>query len=101
VGLHVLAKLRYTAALYWPYDGPYSGRGPRRQYGQQRDDQHMPSAYVPSTARDQESRPQSAHMSLWHKQCAEVLNIVGSGQTHLPTKKTAPVVRCRSDVSLG
>ena len=31
VGLHLISKLRYHSALYVPYDGPYSGRGPRRK----------------------------------------------------------------------
>jgi len=31
--LHLIAKLRCDAALYFPYAGPYAGRGPRRTYG--------------------------------------------------------------------
>jgi putative transposase len=30
VGLHLVSKLRHTSALYFPYAGPYAGRGPRR-----------------------------------------------------------------------
>lgn len=29
--LHLLSKLRYDAAVYFPYTGPYAGRGPQRQ----------------------------------------------------------------------
>jgi putative transposase len=29
--LHLIAKLRGDAALYFPYAGPYAGRGPRRK----------------------------------------------------------------------
>src|SRR3989440_9374783 len=29
--LHLIAKLRYDAALYFPYTGSYAGRGPRRK----------------------------------------------------------------------
>src|SRR5262252_7184529 len=32
-GLHLISKLRCDAALYFPYTGPYAGRGPRRKYG--------------------------------------------------------------------
>ncbi len=28
--LHLISKLRYDAALYFPYTGPYAGRGPHR-----------------------------------------------------------------------
>ena len=31
--LHLISKLRCNAALYFPYTGPYAGRGPRRKYG--------------------------------------------------------------------
>ena len=33
LGVPLIAKLRYTAALYFPYDGPYAGRGQRKKYG--------------------------------------------------------------------
>ena len=101
VGLHLISKLRYTSALYLPYDGPYSGRGPRRKYGQKLDDQPMPAEYLQATSIDKEIKTQLYHMSLWHKQFAEVLNIVVSVKTHLHTKKTAHVVLFSSDVSLG
>ena len=32
-GLHIISKLRGDTALYFPYEGPYQGRGPRRKYG--------------------------------------------------------------------
>jgi DDE superfamily endonuclease len=34
LGLHLISKLRYDAALYFPYDGPYSGRGKRKKIWQ-------------------------------------------------------------------
>jgi hypothetical protein len=101
VGLHLISKLRYTSALYLPYDGPYSGRGPRRKYGQKLVYQHMPSEYLQSTSIDKEIKTQIYQMSLWHKKFAEVLNIVVIVKTHLHTKKTAHVVLFSSDVSLG
>lgn len=30
-GLHLISKLRHDAALHLPYEGPYSGRGPRQK----------------------------------------------------------------------
>ena len=101
VGLHLISKLRYTSALYLPYDGPYSGRGPRRKYGQKLDDQHMPSAYLQATSIDKEIKTQIYQMALWHKKFADLLNIVVIVKTHLHTKKTAHVVLFSSDVSLG
>lgn len=33
-GLHLISKLQYNAALYFPFQGEYSGRGPRPKYGE-------------------------------------------------------------------
>jgi putative transposase len=101
VGLHLISKLRYTSALYLPYDGPYSGRGPRRKYGQKLDYQHMPSEYLQATSIDKEIKTQIYQMALWHKKFADLLNIVVIVKTNLQTKKTAHVVLFSSDVSLG
>lgn len=100
VGLHLISQLRNDAALYFPYDGPYCGRGPRRKYGQKVDSQHLPSAYLKSTVIDQEIKTQIYQMALWHKKFAEMLNVVVIVKTHLHTHKTAHVVLFSSDLTL-
>ena len=45
-GLHLISKLRADAALYFPYAGPYQGRGPRRKYGAKLDVAAMPEQYL-------------------------------------------------------
>ena len=47
--LHLIAKLRADSALYWPYPGPYAGRGPRRQYGRKVHDDDLPVQYLQET----------------------------------------------------
>jgi DDE superfamily endonuclease len=101
VGLHLISKLRYNSALYWPADGPYSGRGPRRKYGQKLDYQNIRSTYLKSTSVDQDIKTQIYQMSLWHKKFADLLNIVVIMKTNLKTNKTAHVVLFSSDLSLG
>ena len=101
VGLHLISKLRYNSALYFPYDGPYWGRGPHRKYGQKVDDQHIPSAYLQSTTMDQEIKTQIYQMALWHKKFAEMLNVVVIVKTNLHTHKTAHVVLFSSDLTLA
>jgi putative transposase len=76
VDLHLISKLRYNSALYVPYDGPYSGRGPRRKYGQKLDYRNMPSEYLKATSIDKEIKTQIYQMSLWHKKFADLLNVV-------------------------
>ncbi len=59
VGLHLISKLRNHSALYVPDDGPYSGRGRRRQYGPKLDDQNIPSEYLKSMSIDKEIETQT------------------------------------------
>jgi putative transposase len=101
VGLHLISKLRYNSALYLPYDGPYSGRGPRRKYGQKLDYQNIPSEYLRSKSVDEDIETQIYQMSLWHKKFSDLLNIVVIVKTNLKTSKTAHVVLFSSHLSLG
>jgi putative transposase len=101
VGLHLISKLRYNSALYFPYDGPYCGRGPRRKYGQKVDYQHIPSTYLQATSIEKEIKTQVYQMSLWHKKFAELLNVVVIFKTNLHTHKTAHVVLFSSDLTLS
>jgi putative transposase len=100
VGLQLISKLRYNSALYFPYDGPYCGRGPRRKYGQKVDYRYIPSTYLQSTAKDKEIQTHIYQMSLWHKKFAEMLNVVVIVKTNLQTHKIAHVVLFSSDLTL-
>ena len=101
VGLHLVSKLRYNSALYFPYAGPYAGRGPRRKYGKQLDYRNIPSAYWQATSIDEGIETNIYQMSLWHKKFAEMLNSVVIVKRHLQTHKTAHVVLFSSDLTLG
>jgi hypothetical protein len=101
VGLHLVSKLRYNSALYFPYDGPYAGRGPRRKYGQKLDYQNIASEYLQATSLEKDIETRIYQMSLWHKKFADLLNIVVIVKTNLTTHKTAHVVLFSSDLTLG
>ncbi len=100
VGLHLISKLRHNSALYFPYDGPSLGRGPRRKYGQKLDYHNIPSEYLKSTLIDKDIKTQIYQMCLWHKKFVDLLNIVVIVKTNLKTNKTAHVVLFSSDLSL-
>src|SRR5215470_10858045 len=85
VGLHLVSKLRYNSALYFPYDGPYCGRGPRRKYGQKLDYQNIASEYLQATFIEKDIETRIYQMSLWHKKFADLLNIVVIVKTNLTT----------------
>ena len=101
VSLHLISKLRHNSALYLPYDGPYSGRGPRRKYGQKLDYQNLPSEYLKSASIDKEIKTQIYQMSVGHKRFADLLNIVVIVKTNMKTNKIAHVVLFSSDLELA
>jgi putative transposase len=101
VGLHLVSKLRHNSALYFPYAGPYAGRGPHRKYGKKLDYRNVPSAYLQATSIDEEIETNMYQLALWHKKLAEMLNVVVIVKTNLQTHKTAHVVLLSSALTLG
>ena len=101
VGLHLVSKLRNNSALYLPYEGPYSGRGPRRKYGPKLDYRHMPYEYLQSTVLEKDMKTQIYQLALWHKKFVDLLNVVVIVKTNLKTAKRAHVVLFSSDGTLG
>jgi putative transposase len=101
VGLHLISKLRHNSALYFAYNGPYSGRGPHRKYGEKLDYHKIPSEHLKSTSVDKEIKTQIYQMTLWHKKFVDLLNIVVIVKTNLKTNQAAYVVLFSSDLNLG
>jgi hypothetical protein len=56
---------------------------------------------VQATSIDEGRETNIDQISLWHKKFAEMLNIVVSVKRNVHTHKTAHVVLCRSDLTLG
>ena len=98
-GRHVVSKLRSNSARYFPDAGPYAGRGPRRQYGQQLASRHLASEPWKATSLDKAIETRMYQMSLWHKKFADLLTIVVSVKTHVTTPTTAHVVLLSRDVT--
>jgi putative transposase len=67
LGLHLVSKLRYNSALYFPYEGPYAGRGPRRKYGKRLDYRNLPAKHVQATSIEEGIKTDIYQMSVWHK----------------------------------
>jgi putative transposase len=101
LGLHLISKLRYDAALYFPYDGPYAGRGKRKKYGKKLDYRHIPEAYLHASSVEEGIETKLYQMNVWHKKFADVLNIVVIVKTNLTTQAVAHVVLFSSDLDLS
>ena len=43
--LHLISKMRYDSALYFPYTGKYSGRGRRQKYAKRLNFRALPKKY--------------------------------------------------------
>jgi putative transposase len=100
-GLHLISKLRCDAALYFPYTGPYAGRGPRRKYGPKVDYDHLPVQYLKETTVEGHIETRLYQMPLLHKEFAHPLNVVIIAKTNLRTQARAHVVLFSSDLTLA
>ena len=97
----MIAKLRDDAALYFPYDGPYAGRGKRKKYGTKLDYRQIPDAYLKESSVEEAIETKIYQMNVWHKKFADLLNLVVIVKTNLTTQAVAHVVLCSSDMHLA
>src|SRR5215472_3615848 len=98
--LHLISKLRYDAALYFPYTGPYAGRGPQRKYGAKVDYDHLPMPYLKETTVEGHIQTCVYQAQLLHKEFPQLLNVVIIAKTNLRTQARAYVVLFSSDLEL-
>jgi putative transposase len=99
--LHLISKLRYDAALYFPYTGPYAGRGPHRKYGDKVDYDHLPVHYLKEMTVERHMQTCIYQMHLLHKEFPQPLNVVIIAKTNLRTQARAHVVLFSSDLALA
>jgi DDE superfamily endonuclease len=99
--LHLISKLRCDAALYFPYTGPYAGRGPHRTYGRKIDYDNLPAQYLKETTVEGHIQTCLYQMQLLHKEFTQPLNVVIIAKTNLRTQARAHVVLFSSDLALG
>jgi IS4 transposase len=99
--LHLMSKLRYDAALYFPYTGPYAGRGPHRKYGAKVDYDDLPRQYLKETTVEGHIQTGIYQMQLLHKEFTQPLNVVIIAKTNLRTQARAHVVLFSSDLTLA
>jgi putative transposase len=100
-GLHLISKLRSDAALYFPYAGPYQGRGPRRKYGAKLDVDAVPEQFLRQRCVDDGVETCLYQAEMLHKEFAEPLNVVVIVKTNLKTQTRAHVLLFSSDLSLA
>lgn len=99
-GLHLVSKLRADSALYFPYAGPYQGRGPRRKYGDKVEYQALPARCLRETTVDEQIETRIYQAEVLHKAFAQPLNVVIIVKRNLLTQGHAHVILFSSDLAL-
>jgi putative transposase len=99
-GLHLISKLRSDAALYFPYAGPYQGRGPRRKYGAKLDITALPAHALRETSVADRVATRIYQVEVLHKEFPQPLNVVVLVKTNLKTGAQAHVLLFSSDLAL-
>jgi IS4 transposase len=100
-GLHLISKLRYDAALYFPYVGPYSGKGRRKKYGDKIDYHNIPNEYLRETSIDGDIQTHIYQAQMLRKDFAQPLNVVIITKTNSKTGAFANVNLFSSDLELS
>jgi hypothetical protein len=95
--LHLISKLRCDAALYFPYTGPYAGRGPHRKYGRKLEYHNIPAQYLKETTVEGNIQTCLYQAPLLHKEFAHALNVVIIVKTNLHTQTRGHVILFSSD----
>ena len=101
LGLHLISKLRSDAALYYPYDGPYTGHGPRRIYGDRIDPTAIPERFLQQTTVEDHIETRIYQIEARHKTFDQPLNVVVIVKRHQTTGKQAHVYLFSSDCTLA
>lgn len=99
--LHLISKLRYDAALYFPYDGVQKKRGANKKYGAKLDYDHIPDKYLKEMTLLDGLQTKIYQLTMWHKLIPDKLNIVIIVKTNLETQKVAHLVLFSSDPNLA
>ena len=92
IGLHLISKLRHDSALCFPYNGPYTGRGPRKKYGDKLNYQDISETYLKTSSTDKDIETKIYQIKMSHKKFADLLHVVVMVKTNLKTNKVAHVV---------
>jgi putative transposase len=100
VGLHLISKLRNNSALYFKYNGLYSGKGRRRIYGSRVNYSDLPAENLTSDTTKKQIRTRIYQLEVIHKKFADTLNVVIILKENQQTGKTARIILFSTDLNL-
>jgi len=98
--LHLISKLRYDAALCFPYSGLSPKHGPRPRLGKQVDVRNILAEYLKQSKVEDGFETRTYQMQLLHNDFPDPLNVVILLRTNLVTGAWANVILFSSDLEL-
>jgi putative transposase len=96
-GLQLISKLRWDAALHFPWDG----KGRRHKYGKRVDYAHIPEKYLKSTVVKDGFQTRTYQAQLLQSDFPVPLNVVIIVNTNLATQASGHVILFSSDLILS
>jgi hypothetical protein len=99
--LHLISKLRFDAAICFPYTGPSPKRGPRPRLGVCVDVRNIPEVYLKETQVEDGCETRTYQIQLLHEDFPDPLNVVILLKTNLETRAWANVILFSSDLELS
>ncbi|MEI8306284.1 MAG: transposase [Chloroflexales bacterium] len=101
LGVPLISTLRSDSALYYPYDGPYAGRGPRRIYGERIDPTAIPERFLTQTTVEDGLETRIYQIEARHETFDQPLNVVVIVTHHQMSGTQAHVYLFSSDRTLA
>jgi len=99
--LHLISKLRKDSALAEKYEGEYSGKGPKKKYGERLKYDLLPAKYLKKSEPEKEIITNYYQGIFLHKEFGCELNVVIIVKLNQKTKKVGHAILFSSDVELG
>jgi putative transposase len=100
-GLHLISKFRHDSALYFPYEGEYSGKGKPRKYGDKLTLERLKPEHLRSEKVEKDVKISVYQVQVWHKNFPDLLNVAVIVKTSLKTGRTAKVLLFSDDLTLA
>jgi putative transposase len=97
----LISKLRCDAALWFPDEDLYQGRGAPRKYGDKVDYANIPTPYLQNFEVTAPVLTASYQMTVRHKRLVQRLTVVVIRNTNRKTEKLAQVVLFSTDLKLA
>ena len=97
--LQLISKLAVNSALYFLYDGTYSGRGPHKKYGARIQYGDLPVKYRQQTSTEKGICTELYQFNALHKLFAQPLNVVVIVKTNIETGARAHAILFSSDLN--